>query len=302
MKRKWIKLYVDQCLRGTMMSELPAEERWIWVGLLLMAGDSNVEGAVYKRKGEEDDLLGFSDSTIGELLAVEPLVYMSAKEKLIRYEKIRIDKNNVIYILNWAKYQSEYQRQRKYRGDDKSYKRNSNFNCNQSNSLDLDIDKEQDKELREEERECLNLLNTIKNYPFNFEKDLEHIRKLFIEFPKLNILEEVKNKCAWWTDNPILKKHNPRSQLRNWMKKAVEFRKERDQSGRVGEHEQQGRYRPATKEEEEFNIAYDLKVEEIKQKYATEFEKVASGSTSAIHDKMRDEISEWSKNYKGEAK
>ena len=40
MKRTWIKLYVDQTLRGSMIEELTPDQRWMFVGLLLMAGFS----------------------------------------------------------------------------------------------------------------------------------------------------------------------------------------------------------------------------------------------------------------------
>ncbi len=117
MRRNWIKLYVDQCLRGTMITELSAAERWIWVGLLLMAGDSNEEGLIFLRKNEKGGLMGYSESTISELLGVSVSDFHSATTKMIKYEKIKIDKNKVIEILNWGKYQSEYQRQKKYRDE-----------------------------------------------------------------------------------------------------------------------------------------------------------------------------------------
>ena len=41
--------------------------------------------------------------------------YAIAKKKMIKFEKISVDKNNVIQIVSWDIYQSEYQRQRDYR-------------------------------------------------------------------------------------------------------------------------------------------------------------------------------------------
>jgi hypothetical protein len=115
MSRNWIKLYVDQCLRGTMISELPPEGRWVWVGLLLMAGDSNQDGIIYLRKDIDGSMIGYSHNTISELLGVSLNDYRLAIGKMIQYDKISINERDVITITNWNKYQSEYLRQKKYR-------------------------------------------------------------------------------------------------------------------------------------------------------------------------------------------
>ena len=114
MRRNWIKIYIDQCLRGTMMDEMkdPAE-RFVWFGFLLLAGDSAYEGRIALT---ED--MGYSDEQLGAMLKCDAVLIKKAKKKMIKYEKIKILKNNIIQILNWSKYQSEYQRQKPYRSDD----------------------------------------------------------------------------------------------------------------------------------------------------------------------------------------
>jgi hypothetical protein len=102
-----------------MMSELSPEERWVWIGLLLLAGDSNCEGIIYLRKKEDGSSLGYSLITLSELLNVTLDIFQKAIEKFIKYEKIRVNEDGVIYILNWKKYQSEYQRQKPYREGEK---------------------------------------------------------------------------------------------------------------------------------------------------------------------------------------
>ena len=142
MKRTWIKIYVDQCLRGTMMEELQPAQRWIWIGFLLLAGDSNMEGMIYKRKDTKGKPIGYSRAMLAELLDVIPIDLASAMKKMVDYGKISVDKNGVIRILNWNKYQSEYARQKGYRKK-----------CNKSYSPELDKDKELelDKELRKKD-------------------------------------------------------------------------------------------------------------------------------------------------------
>jgi len=110
LRRNWIKLYVGQILTGTMMDELKNEERWSWIGLLLLAGDSKVEGCVCVTAK-----MGYTDEQICELLDVPLDIFKKAKSKMVKCEKIKVLDNNVIKIVNWNKYQSEYKRQRKYR-------------------------------------------------------------------------------------------------------------------------------------------------------------------------------------------
>lgn len=146
-KRNWIKIYVDQSLRGTMISELSAAERWAWIGILLMGGDSNIDGKIFLRKDADRNLIGFSDPTLAELLGLTIDQLISAKEKMVEFKKIAVDGRGVISILNWNKYQSEYGRQKKYRGDDSGYKRDCNLGSNKTHALDLDLDLELDRDL-----------------------------------------------------------------------------------------------------------------------------------------------------------
>ena len=113
MRRNWIKLYVDQCLRGSMMEELENEERWSWIGLLLLAGDCPIEGEI----GITNEI-GYTDEQISKMIDVPIEVFCRAKTKMVEAGKISTGDNNIVRIVNWKKYQSEYGRQRIYR---KSY-------------------------------------------------------------------------------------------------------------------------------------------------------------------------------------
>lgn len=112
MRRTWIKLYIEQCLRGSMISELNPEQRWIFIGLVLMAGDSEEPGIVFGRKDEDGNLLGKPDAVLAYELGVDESSIGPAKTKMIEKGKISIDCRGVIHISNWSKYQSEYERQR----------------------------------------------------------------------------------------------------------------------------------------------------------------------------------------------
>lgn len=142
MRRNWIKLYVDQCLRGSMMSELSAAQCWQWVGFLLLGGDSMAPGVIFRRKDDNGGLIGYSEVTLTEMLNVDPEVYRDGIRRMVEYGKISVDEKGVITILNWHKYQSEYQRQKPYRIEgDKEI-------CNQSYVADRE--REGDREREEE--------------------------------------------------------------------------------------------------------------------------------------------------------
>jgi len=150
MRRNWIKLYVDQVLRGTCFKELIPDERFIWFGFLLLAGDNAMEGKICVT--EE---MGFSNKQLASLLKCKTELITRSIKKMVRYEKIKICESNIIQILNWKKYQSEYQRQRDYREEYKKRKQKinksvvttrSNSKCGIERDRERDIEEERDKD------------------------------------------------------------------------------------------------------------------------------------------------------------
>lgn len=122
-----------------MIEELTAEQRWLWIGLLLLAGDSSIPGIIFRRKGADGSPTGFSSITLAETLDINLSAFDDGIKRMVEKGKISIDGKGVISILNWNKYQSEYQRQRPYRD---GYKKS----CNQGNALDRDIERDIDVE------------------------------------------------------------------------------------------------------------------------------------------------------------
>ena len=73
------------------------------------------------------------------------------------------------------------------------------------------------------ERNCLNVLKSVKDYPFDFEKDLDMTRTFMVEFPMLDIYAEYQRWREYKRDRPLKNKSSPRLQLRNWMEKGQKF-------------------------------------------------------------------------------
>ena len=54
-----------------MIEELRPAQRWMWIGLLLLGGDSSIPGVIFRRKDADGGLLGYSPITLTEMLAVD---------------------------------------------------------------------------------------------------------------------------------------------------------------------------------------------------------------------------------------
>ena len=109
--RTWIKVYCDKWLEGTLREEVPAI-RSVWIDLLTLAG-----GGRYGDSGEIKltNGVGYSDKQICEILTIKPSLWKKAKQRFLETERITISPRGAISIIKWSKYQSEYERQKRYR-------------------------------------------------------------------------------------------------------------------------------------------------------------------------------------------
>lgn len=112
--RTWVKLYCSRWLTGTLRQETPAL-RGIWADVLALAGD----GAY----GDEGSIclanrIGLTDVQIAAVLNLHDSEWANAKARLIQTDRISANGTNVITVTNFARYQSEYQRQKPYRKSD----------------------------------------------------------------------------------------------------------------------------------------------------------------------------------------
>ena len=148
MRRTWIKLYVDQTLRGTCFEELEPDERFVWFGFLLLSGDNLIEGKI-----SVTDKVGYTVEQLAGLLDCKVELIERSIKKFVKYGKVKVDKNNVIKICKWEKYQSEYQRQKKYREKDeqKLQPKVTTKSYSKSDRVDIegDIDIERDKDKKD---------------------------------------------------------------------------------------------------------------------------------------------------------
>ena len=120
---KWVKLFCDEWIDGSLKDE-PIEIRAVWAAALAMAGKSGYDGIIKIPGGE----MGFSDDQLASIFSIPTDLWLVAKARLSAHpdgpeaNRINVKSRNVIEIINWGKYQSEYGRQKKYRVTEKGYK------------------------------------------------------------------------------------------------------------------------------------------------------------------------------------
>lgn len=158
---------------------------------------------------------------------------------LIATNFLEKDGENLI-IHDWYDYagrlleqrEANRERQRRYREKKKSDSENSNSDVTVTNTLcngatvpNRTIPNHTIPNLKKEEQEILAVLQSVKNYPYDEPTDLECIRKLAADYPEVDLLQEIKHWATWVIDKPLKKKgeSRPRSQIRNWVRKAKEF-------------------------------------------------------------------------------
>ena len=107
--RRWVKLWVTESLTGTIRFDFTSEERGVWYDLLLLAGNCRQEGLIAAGSGTP-----YPKQWIAGTLNI-PLELLNATiEKCIETERIA-ENGDGLKIINWEKYQSEYDRQKPYR-------------------------------------------------------------------------------------------------------------------------------------------------------------------------------------------
>lgn len=109
--RTWIKIYCNKWLEDT-ISEESISIRGVWVSLLALAGNGK-----YGDSGQIMALrnVGFTDQQLTLMLKISPKMWGIARKRLLETDRISIENGNIIAIVNWKKYQSEYERQKPQR-------------------------------------------------------------------------------------------------------------------------------------------------------------------------------------------
>lgn len=107
--RRWIKLWPDDWLKGSIRFDLNSEERGVWVDLLALAGNCRQDGIISANQSTS-----YPHSYIAGILNIPEQLLDHVLEKCKQSGRISENEHG-IKITNWGKYQSEYDRQKPYR-------------------------------------------------------------------------------------------------------------------------------------------------------------------------------------------
>lgn len=108
-RRVWIKLWVNECLEGTIRFDFTPAERGVWYDLILLAGRCRVPGVI-----SANETTPYPHSYIAGLLNIDLELLEKALEKCKASGRIKETRRG-IELVNWEHYQSEYERQKPYR-------------------------------------------------------------------------------------------------------------------------------------------------------------------------------------------
>lgn len=125
-RRSWIKLWTFEFLEGSVRWELTPAERSVFIDFIAWAGKSRYPGIICAKKQEDGSYFGYPLDYIASILVCDISLIKEAIEKCKKHNKIAVEVMNLngmdyytIRIVNWNKYQSEYLRNKKYKGSSK---------------------------------------------------------------------------------------------------------------------------------------------------------------------------------------
>jgi len=107
----WFPFWVDKWIFGSMRLEFNAEERAVWIDLMALAAKDNG----YIRANE---VTPYPAQQLAGMLRYPEDLFAKTIEKFVEKDKLRRDKNSILYITNWQKYKltDSYKRVLKHRG------------------------------------------------------------------------------------------------------------------------------------------------------------------------------------------
>ena len=108
-RRAWIKLHINGMLNGSVRYQLLPEERATWVDLLCFASLGNIPGLI-----SDNDQRPYPRSFLANRFNISLELLNSTLAKCLDEGRIQ-ETEQGLEIANWKSYQSEYQRQAKYR-------------------------------------------------------------------------------------------------------------------------------------------------------------------------------------------
>jgi len=107
--KRWVKMWVNECLDGTIRLDFTPDERGVWYDLIILAGRMRQDGLIAAGPG-----MPYPRRWIAGTLNITEELLESTLQKCFETGRISEDGDG-LRIINWKMYQSEYDRQKPYR-------------------------------------------------------------------------------------------------------------------------------------------------------------------------------------------
>lgn len=236
----WIKLH-RKILDNPVVCK-DAEHLAIWMYLLLNATHTNYDSMF---KGNRITLMPGQLITGRKSISSTLKINESKVQRVLKLfeneqqiEQQASNQNRLITILNWGLYQNnEQQIEQQLNNERTTTEQQLNTNKNDKNVDNDEKVKEDIYILDENEKQFINILSKINNYPLDRKKDLEMYKSLEERYPTLNLVEAIEQWKIYKLDQPLKSKSNPRSQINTAFKKYVEWGKCLKKGGiSIGQH------------------------------------------------------------------
>jgi len=205
MARRWIKLWVADSLRGTMRFDFTPAERGVWYDLLILAGDCRQEGLISPGENAQYPL-----KWIAGTLNISTSLLKKTLEKCKTFNRIEVNSHG-IRILNWSKYQSEYERQKPFR--EAKYTENSynKVTAKVTTKVMQKLPVEGEEEIEIEEEERINKKDNFETFwkAYPKKKSKGQAEKVFFKISPdekllstiLTTIDKAKESVDWQKDN-----------------------------------------------------------------------------------------------------
>lgn len=108
-RRTWVKMWVNECLQGTIRFDFGPDERGVWYDLIILAGNCRIPGIISPNGNSP-----YPHKYIAGLLNIDLELLEKTLEKCQASGRIE-ETEQGIKLVNWEHYQSEYERQKPYR-------------------------------------------------------------------------------------------------------------------------------------------------------------------------------------------
>lgn len=223
-RRRWIKLWTQEAIQGTTRREMEPDERSVWWDFLALAGDSPDPGKICFYRN-----VPLTDDQLCQTLNISQDLLNRARGKMLKFGKITVNEG-IIHIVNWERYQSEYERTKKYvrRSVENLQENLQTGQCRKSTKKSTlhqtrpDQTRPKQSNIKET-GELLSpkqkeLLNILLRCPAIKEADAYKLPELFADYPNVNHALEFKKFVEWWPGPK--KRQKPWATLRNWLEKA----------------------------------------------------------------------------------